>query len=279
MAKDDRLYARFDIAMDEHPKIMLLSDAGFRALVEATLYSRRQLTDGFLAARIAERKWGSDVITELTSNDPERPSWRPHVKDGVDGYMIHDFAEHQTTNADIEAKREAGRRGGLAKAAKRGSTSLAPATDLLQQNASTTPSAPLAITETETKTETPTSNEVGVGARKRGTRIPEPFIVDGAMRQWAAENTPGVDVDFTTAKFVDYWRAKSGKDAAKVNWRAAWNNWLRNDYQRLPQQRQQPSAAKRAAALVGTFDSPDDWMNAPTTMPSLTQRGQEEPWT
>lgn len=251
MAKDDRLYARFDIAMDEHPKIMLLSDAGFRALVEATLYSRRQLTDGFLAARIAERKWGLDVISELTGNDPERPSWHPHVKDGVDGYMIHDFAEHQTTNADIEAKREAGRRGGLAKAAKRGSTSLAPATDLLEQTASTTPSAPLAITETETETETPTSNEVGGGARKRGTRIPEPFIVDGAMRQWAAENTPGVDVDFTTAKFVDYWRAKSGKDAAKVNWRSAWNNWLRNDYQRLPQQKQSP--AQRAASFVGTF--------------------------
>ncbi|MBK0296326.1 hypothetical protein IAE22_29830, partial [Bacillus sp. S34] len=186
MAKDDRLYARFDIAMDEHPKIMLLSDAGFRALVEATLYSRRQLTDGFLAARIAERKWGFDVISELTGNDPERPSWRPHVKDGVDGYMIHDFAEHQTTNADIEAKRAAGRKGGLAKAAKTGSKTLAPATDLLEQNASTTSSSPLAITETETETETPTSNEVGGGARKRGTRIPEPFIVTAAMRQWAA---------------------------------------------------------------------------------------------
>ncbi len=257
MAKDDRLYARFDIAMDEHPKVMLLSDAGFRALVEATLYSRRQLTDGFLAARIAERKWGRDVITELTGNDPERPSWRPHVKDGVDGYMIHDFAEHQTTNADIEAKREAGRRGGLAKAAKRGSTSLAPATDLLEQNASTTPSAPLAITETETETETPTSNEVGDAPRKRGTRIPEQFIVTAEMRTWAAGRTPGVNVDASTEKFVNYWRAKSGAGATKRDWLATWNNWLISDYERLPQQRQpQPTAAQRAASLVGTFNEP-----------------------
>lgn len=252
MAKDDRLYARFDIAMDEHPKIMLLSDAGFRALVEATLYSRRQLTDGFLAARIAERKWGRDVITELTGNDPERPSWRPHVKDGVDGYMIHDFAEHQTTNADIEAKRAAGRKGGLAKAAKTGTKTLAPATDLLEQNASTTSSSPLAITETDT--ETPTSNEVGGGARKRGTFIPEPFIVTAAMRQWADGRTPGVNVDAATEKFVNYWRAKSGAGATKRDWEATWNNWLISDFERLPQQKpKQASPAQRAASFVGTF--------------------------
>ncbi|MCM3521751.1 hypothetical protein [Curtobacterium sp. P97] len=260
MAKDDRLYARFDIAMDEHPKIMLLSDAGFRALIEATLYSRRQLTDGFLAARIAERKWGRDVITELTGNDPERPSWQPYEKDGVDGYMIHDFAEHQTTNADIEAKRAAGRKGGLAKAARTGSKPLAPATDVLQQNASTTSSPPLAITETETETETPTSNEVGEKPRKRGTRIPEPFIVDRAMREWAAEHTPGVDVNFTTAKFVDHWRAKTGRDATKLDWRATWNNWLRNDYQRLPQRRpqQQPSRGTRRDDELLAFMTRDD---------------------
>lgn len=266
MAKDDRLYARFDIAMDEHPKVMLLSDAGFRALVEATLYSRRQLTDGFLAARIAERKWGREVITELTGNDPERPSWQHHTKDGVAGYIIHDFAEHQTTNADIEAKRAAGRKGGLAKAAKTGSTSLAPATDLLEQKASTTSSSPLAITETETETETPTSNEVGDAPRKRGTRIPETFIVTAAMRAWADGRTPGVNVDASTEKFVNYWRAKSGAGATKRDWEATWNNWLISDYERLPQQRpQQASAAQRAASLVGTFGNDQQALEAPWT--------------
>ena len=132
MAKDKRLYARFDIGMDENTKIAFLSDAAFRALIESTMYSRRQLTDGFIDGRIAERRWGSEVAAELTTNDPERPSWR--VVDG--GFQIHDFAEHQTTNQDIEAKREAGRAGGLAKAQRESSKRVAPASKVLKQNAS-----------------------------------------------------------------------------------------------------------------------------------------------
>lgn len=139
MTKDRRLYARFDIGMDEHAKIIDLSDAAFRALFESTFYSRRQLTDGFLDERVVLRKWGHDVAQELSSNHPERPSW---VKvEG--GWAIRDFAEHQTTTVDITAKREAGRLGGLAKAKQAASKPLAPA----KQKASTT----LAKTETETE--------------------------------------------------------------------------------------------------------------------------------
>ena len=150
MTKDRRLYARFDIGMDEHAKIMLLSDAAFRALFESTLYSRRQLTDGFLDERIVTRKWGLDVASELSTNDPERPSW---IKvDG--GWMIHDFAEHQVTSADIQAKREAGRKGGLAKAEQKASKPVAPAKHLLDVCSSTS----LAKTETETETYKKTSS-------------------------------------------------------------------------------------------------------------------------
>jgi hypothetical protein len=148
MTKDRRLYARFDIGMDEHAKIMLLSDAAFRALFESTLYARRQLTDGFLDERIVNRKWGAEVAAELSSNDPERPSW----KRVEGGWAIHDFAEHQTTNADIDAKREAGRKGGLAKAKQEPSKTEAPAKHLLDVCSSTS----LAKTETETETETET---------------------------------------------------------------------------------------------------------------------------
>jgi hypothetical protein len=125
--KDRRLYARFDIGMPEHPKIMLLSDAAFRALFESTMYARRQLTDGFLNARIVSRMWGQEVADELSSNDPEKPSW---IKvEG--GYMIHDFEEHQVTRNDIEAKREAGRQGGLARAKQMASKGVAPASKVL----------------------------------------------------------------------------------------------------------------------------------------------------
>jgi hypothetical protein len=140
LTKDRRLYARFDIGMDENPKIFMLSDAAFRALIESTLYCRRQLTDGFIDDRLVSKRWSIGVVEELSGNDPDRPSW---IKvDG--GYQIHDFAEHQVTTADIKAKREAGKAGGLAKASK----AVAPASKVLEQIASTS----LAKTETETET-------------------------------------------------------------------------------------------------------------------------------
>ena len=100
-AKDDRLFAPFPIEMDEHPKIIGLSDAAFRAVFEATFYSRRMTSDGFLDQRIVLRKWGKDVADELSSNDPERPTWIPVEN----GWQIHDFEKHHPLRAEIEAKR------------------------------------------------------------------------------------------------------------------------------------------------------------------------------
>ena len=61
----------------------------------------------------------------------------------------------------------------------------------------------------------------------KGTRIPEPFIVDEAMKDWA------VDRGFTaewcmqqTERFINYWTAKPGKDGTKSDWRATWRNWI-----------------------------------------------------
>ena len=116
MAKDNRLFGKFGLDFPDHPKILPLSDAAFRCLVEATLWSRKQMTDGLLARRYAVAKWGVDVLAELSTNDPENPS----LIESEEGWMLHDFAEHQDTRAEIEARsarnKAAGRRGGLAKA-------------------------------------------------------------------------------------------------------------------------------------------------------------------
>jgi len=149
MAKtDERLFAPFPIEMDEHPKIAPLSDKAFRALFEATFYSRRMMSDGFLDDRIVLKRWGLKVADELSSNDPNRPSWIP--VDG--GWQIHDFGKHHPMRADIEAKREAvrarrieaGRRGGVAKAKQTASKPVA--------NESTSVANPSSETETETET-------------------------------------------------------------------------------------------------------------------------------
>lgn len=247
--KDDRLYARFDIGMDEHPKVMLLSDLAFRVLVEATLYSRRQLTDGFLAEGVVLRKWGGDVADELSSNHPERPSWI-RVEGG---WQIRDYAEHQTTRADIEVKRDAGRKGGLAKAKHAASKPVAPASDLLEQNASTWGSTCLAKTETETKTTTTDVVVKNTPAKAgRGSRLPEPFIVTREMRAWASGEVATIDVDEATRSFVDYWRGRAGAGGTKLDWTATWRNSLRAAAKRDKGGRLTPEDnTRRILSLVG----------------------------
>lgn len=143
MAKDGRLYAKFTLDFPDSHKILPLSDKAFRALVEMTIWSRKQMTDGFVASRLAVAKWSLDVLQELCSNDPENPS----LIEVENGYQIHDFAEHQDTRAEIEARsarnKAAGQKGGQARAkrsAKRGA------------------SESLSETQAETETETETTS-------------------------------------------------------------------------------------------------------------------------
>lgn len=116
---DERLYGKFTLEFPRNSKIAILSDAAFRCLVEATLYSRDELTDGFLARRYAVARWSLEVLQELATNHDEKPSLIECDK----GWYIHDYAEHQDTKAEVEARRErnkrAGQRGGQASARQR----------------------------------------------------------------------------------------------------------------------------------------------------------------
>jgi len=147
MAKDERLYGKFTLDFADNPKILPLSDSAFRCLVEATLYSRRMMTDGFLATRLAVAKWGLEPLQELATNDPSKPS----ILEVDGGWIIRDFSDHQDTKAEIEARRARnavnGSLGGKARAKRL-------ASDLLSEIQA----------ETETETETTTSNEVVIPA-------------------------------------------------------------------------------------------------------------------
>lgn len=208
--KDDRLFAPFPIEMDEHPKIIGLSDRAFRAIIEATFYSRRMLTDGFLDERVVLRRWGQDAADELSSNDPQRPSWN-RVEGG---WQIHDFDKHHPLRAEIEAKRadvsekrsQAGRIG----AAKR------------WQGDGKPEASDSSETESQTETETTTSKEVV--ARKRASTVPLKFKIDDSMRSWAAKEVPLVDLDAKLPEFIDFWR---GRGDLKKDWVAAWRNGMR----------------------------------------------------
>lgn len=119
MPRDSRLYMTFPIELPEHPKIKPLSDAAFRVFIEINAYSRRLGLDGRVPVAAARATWKSKALAELIANHPERPTLS--LEDDV--YVIHNYADHQLTNADIEDLRkkraEAGQKGGKAAALAR----------------------------------------------------------------------------------------------------------------------------------------------------------------
>tara|TARA_R110002020_G_scaffold335482_2_gene550624 strand:- start:3273 stop:3986 length:714 start_codon:yes stop_codon:yes gene_type:complete len=109
----------FPIDFHRHPKIARLSDAAFRAFVEANGESRLAESDGRIDAPDAEFMWSTSVLDELIQSHPTRPVM---LRDG-DAYVLRDYAEHQFTKADrdeLSRKRaEAGAKGAAAKASNR----------------------------------------------------------------------------------------------------------------------------------------------------------------
>jgi hypothetical protein len=71
-------------------------------------------------------------------------------------------------------------------------------------------------------------------AAAKGTRIPADFTVTVDMVAWAREHCPHADGRLQTEMFVNYWQAKSGQAATKVDWVATWRNWMLRAEQDAP---------------------------------------------
>ena len=60
----------------------------------------------------------------------------------------------------------------------------------------------------------------------RGSRIPDDFAPSPALMQYARDQ--GVsDVTRMLEDFRDFWSAKAGKEAVKLDWSATWRMWAR----------------------------------------------------
>lgn len=73
----------------------------------------------------------------------------------------------------------------------------------------------------------------------RASRLPKTF--DPSPEPEAEQ---GIDRQLELEKFHDFWAAKSGKDATKLDWQATWRNWARNA-KRGPPSRAAPEPAWR----------------------------------
>jgi len=254
---------KVDDGFHGHPKVVNLSTSAVGLWLLAGTWSAQYLTDGRVASGTIRRLGGSPAdADELVAEG----LW--HATD--DGYEFHEWEKYQPTKAEVEAEREAARVCmSRNRAKKKGVLPNAQAddggsSDAVRENADErsegvrpntsesfeSGSAEVRVTPTQPSPSQPgPSSPNGDGARKRGTRIPDTFVVTAEMRAWAADRTPLADVDSATERFVNHWRSKAGRDATKLDWIATWRNWLiRDNEDRASRQRATPT--QRAAATI-----------------------------
>lgn len=229
---DTRGYLKLSTDFPEHPKLVEAGgDAGWLHVC-VLAYCSRNLTDGMVPISLVPRLSDREDPLALCQRLLDVCLWHaaghdckrcPQPDDRH--YVVHDYLEHQTSAAkakEISEKRAiAGRRGGHAKAAGNASSNLPSNLPGARQGFATGKSLAEVEVEVDKKKTSSSSSRA-----KRGTRIPDDFAVTAEMVAWARENAPYVDGKLQTTKFINYWRAKAGRDATKVDWVATWQNWF-----------------------------------------------------
>jgi len=111
----------------------------------------------------------------------------------------------------------------------------------------------------------PTLRRVLVRSKKeatnKGERLSPTWSPSDEQRQFAVNL--GIDPDLTSEIFRNYWLAKSGRDATKVDWNLTWRNWCLNDKgakTRIP--REKPNG--HATAYAPLRDPTEIWQEMQT---------------
>lgn len=226
---------RFQVDGDfyDHPKTLDMSDAATALWTRAGSYSAAKLTDGFVPDAMLARL--SQTPEEAAQELVRRGLWK-RVRGG---HQFHQWEDRgNLTRERIEAERSADRQ------RKRRARQMADQNTNPQVNAgivraesgpesNVTPlgirglSVSVSKSVSESSSPLPPEGAKIPRAGNRGTRIPDPFTVDEAMKEWAVErNMQPQWVLRQTERFVNYWTAIPGTKGVKNDWRATWRNWL-----------------------------------------------------
>jgi uncharacterized protein YdaU (DUF1376 family) len=65
--------------------------------------------------------------------------------------------------------------------------------------------------------------------RARATRLPADWSPSQELADWARAERPDLDPRKTLERFRDFWTAKSGQGATKLDWGATFRNWVRSE--------------------------------------------------
>ena len=214
--KSAHSWFRFYNTTMDNEKVLKLTDAQYRAWTMLLCIASKKggtIPDDMLSISILLRKPPAkcrDIIQVLISGE---------LLDRVqNGYIPHDWSERQyasdVSTSRVRAHRERNGNG--------------------QCNVSETADETPPDTDTDTDTEAEKKeSSTPQAASPRGTRwasdqsIPEDWLlfVDGRFK--ALGRAPP-DLQLEAEKFVNFWAAKSGKDATKLDWKKTFLNWCLN---------------------------------------------------
>ena len=65
--------------------------------------------------------------------------------------------------------------------------------------------------------------------KKTGSRLAPDWQPDEKLMAWATKERPDLDITKTIESFIDYWIAKTGQAATKLDWDATFRNWVRKE--------------------------------------------------
>lgn len=63
----------------------------------------------------------------------------------------------------------------------------------------------------------------------KGTRLPKDWEPSEALKEWAENERPDLELNRTIESFKDYWCAVAGQKGVKLDWDATFKNWVRRE--------------------------------------------------
>lgn len=145
---------------------------------------------------------GGDCLTRPTGENPTRPTDGNDSEKSVPLVPLVGILEHETTRAPASITTRATK-------------------ELPSEVSSYEEDSPLIGPPAPSKATSP----------RRGTRLGLDWQLPPDWRQWARLNFAHADDAMVTAEaeqFRDFWIAKTGAGATKLDWQATWRNWCRN---------------------------------------------------
>ena len=103
-------WLRLDDKLDEHPKLTRANghyDAALSTFVQLGLYCARNLTDGYVPARVVARFDPAIIALLSEPMDDGRPGLLEDAEQG--GKVLHDYLDYNPTREKVEKERVRGK--------------------------------------------------------------------------------------------------------------------------------------------------------------------------